>query len=80
MSLNHFQVKTLKKQFETTLETFLTLPRKIFHPAPAGKIFQLRLVDVIYTNAMKPISKLTTRAELLLLISICAKSRMLFNS
>jgi len=59
MSLNHFQVKILKKQFETTLKTFLTLTRKIFHPDPTGKIFQLRLIDFVHTNA-----RLTTRSEL----------------
>jgi len=64
MSLNHFQVKILKKQFETTLKTFLTLTRKIFHPDPTGKIFQLRLIEFVHTTAMKPFSRLTTRAEL----------------
>jgi len=64
MSLNHFQVKSLNKQFETTLKAFLTLTRKIFHPALTGNIFQLRLIDFIHTNAMKPFSKLTARAEL----------------
>jgi len=64
MSLNHFQVKILKKQFETTLKTFLTLTRKIFHPDPTGKIFQLRLIEFVHTTAMKPFSRLTARAEL----------------
>jgi len=64
MSLNNFQAKTFKKQFETTLKIFLTLPRKIFNPTPTGKIFKHTLIESNHTNATKPFSKLTTRAEL----------------
>jgi len=42
----------------------LNLTRKIFHLTSTGNIFQLRLIYFIHANAMKPYSRLTTRAEL----------------
>jgi len=46
MFSKNFHVKTLKKQFEITLKTFVTLPRKIILPVATRKFFQLQCLAV----------------------------------